>query len=138
MTAEEKEEVKRQISVFKELYNTIQYGNYYRLTTPFDHTCTVWEEADEDGKRAVVNAVYHTVRANPSPVFVKVKGLKKDAKYTMRLMEAPGTMRPLDKRQQDVFDGRTLYTGQTLMTRGFYIPEYRKEYQAWQIIIEEK
>ena len=138
MTAEEKEEVKRQISVFKELYNTIQYGNYYRLTTPFDHTCTVWEEADEDGKRAVVNAVYHTVRANPSPVFVKVKGLKKDAKYTMRLMEAPGTMRPLDKRQQEVFDGRTLYTGQTLMTRGFYIPEYRKEYQAWQIIIEEK
>ena len=135
LSPEEKAEMQREIRVFKELHPTIQYGNYYRLTSPESFTCTVFEEADKDGSRAVVNAVYHMVRANHVPVFVRLQGLLPEEKYTLRLVEGHGEEK-LDSLQKAVFDGKTEYSGRTLMTQGIYIPQYTKEYQSWQILAE--
>ena len=143
LSEDEKEEIKRQICVFKELYPVLQYGNYYRLKTPYSDSCTVWEQAAADGTKAVVNAVYHQVKANHVPTFVTLKGLKADASYRLTLIEE--YMGENDPRRRfrrflkpdPLFNGETVLRGETLMTGGIYIPMYRQDYQAYQNLVEE-
>lgn len=87
LTQEEKEEVKEQIDRFKKYYDLIQYGDYYKISSPLEGTCTVWEIADPSGTEALVSVVYHHVQANPIPVRVKVQGLKEEASYQLFLNE---------------------------------------------------
>ena len=77
---EEKQEIRMQISIFRDLYETLEQGDYYRLTDPASETCTVWEQVSRDRRRAVVNAVYHYVTANPGRVYVRLKGLNENVK----------------------------------------------------------
>ena len=44
LTQEEKAEIQEQISIFKKHYHLIQYGDYYRISSPLEGTCTVWED----------------------------------------------------------------------------------------------
>ena len=132
----EKEEIRRQVLVFKDLYETLQQGEYYRLNTPDSATCTVWEQVSRDRRNAVVNAVYHYGQANHAPQYVKLKGLNKDGAYRMRLIDGHGAER-LPKHEKEVFEEGRTYSGRTLMTRGLYIPIYLQEYQSWQIVLEE-
>ena len=128
--------MKRQIRVFRELYETLEQGAYYRLTSPDSLTCTVWEQVSRDRRKAVVNAVYHYVTANHAPVYVRLKGLNEDLSYRLRLAEGQDYTK-LPVHERTMFEEGRTYTGRTLMTRGMFIPIYLQEYQAWQIIIEE-
>ena len=135
----EKEEVKREVRVFKELYETLEQGDYYRLTTPDSDTCTVWEQVSKDKKKAVVNAVYHYVRANHAPVYVRLKGLNDDMQYRARLVEGHGEqyLSRFFKHENTLFEEGRTFSGRTLATRGIFIPAPLSEYQAWQIVLEE-
>ena len=78
MTDEEKEEIKRQIKEFKQYYNLIQYGDYYRLLSPFgkgESLYCAWETVKEDGSEALVCAVRYDSDASSTPATFKVKGL---------------------------------------------------------------
>ena len=102
LSEEEKEEISAQIRTFKELYDCIQYGDYYRLSSPLSGSCTVWETAEPDGSEALVSAVYHHVQANPVPVYVKLRGLQEEASYRIRLAgtpERPGRRRRTEKKR---------------------------------------
>ena len=136
LTDEEKQEVKRQVRVFRDLYETLEQGEYYRLTTPFSDTCTVWEQVSRDKRTAVVNAVYHYARANHTPVYVRLRGLDTEKTYRLRLTEG-NDYKTLPEHEQILFEEGRTFTGRTLMTRGIFIPIYLTEYQAWQIIAEE-
>jgi len=84
MTDEEKEEIKRQIKEFKQYYNLIQFGDYYRLISPYadgESLYCAWETVREDGSEALVCAVRHDIHANSAPETVKVKGLCPDKLY---------------------------------------------------------
>lgn len=86
MTAEEKEEIKRQIKEFKELYDLIQFGDYYRLVSPYNRgksLYSVWETVKEDGSEALVCAVRYENECAEVPEFVKVKGLIADKWYVV-------------------------------------------------------
>ena len=65
LSAEEKQEITKEIALFKKYYDVIQFGDYYRLLPPTNDTCTAWEEVAKDGSLAVVNAVFHRVRPCP-------------------------------------------------------------------------
>ncbi len=83
MTAEEKQEIKRQIVEFKEYYDLIQNGDYYRLQGPFEQGkfhCA-WEVAREDGSEALVATVRHRTEAGFVHEIIKVKGLIPDKLY---------------------------------------------------------
>ena len=136
LTEAEKAEIRRETALFKELYPVLQYGRYFRLKSPYSETCTVWEQAAEDGRTAVLSAVYHTVRANSAPVYVKLKGLIPEARYTLKLIPGTDGRMPSDERTAALFRGEKEFTGETLMTAGLYVPMYLKDYQSWQILIQ--
>ena len=143
LSEEEKAKVRQQISRFKEYYDLIQHGEYYRLLAPTDRQCTAWEMAESAGKEALISAVYHHVEGNAAPVIVKVQGLKAEANYQMHLnMDDLGNM-PDEAKEWFVKslpygyrDGETI-SGAALQQCGLVIPGAMEEYQAWQIHIVE-
>lgn len=135
LSAEEKEEIKRQIKVFDENYDLLQFGDYYRLTSPLTGSCTVWEMAAADGSKALINAVYHHSHANAAPVIVKVKGLDIKADYSLKLICAPGEAWPEGDGMGCFKDG-TVVSGAALTHCGLAIPAARRDYCAWQIHLE--
>ncbi len=136
LTQEEKAEVKEQISRFKKYYELIQYGEYYRISSPYEGTCTVWEIADPSGREAMVSAVYHHAQANPAPVRVKVQGLKDEAGYQLFLNEDLKEKYP-GRRLPYGFGSGEVLSGAALKQFGFVVPEAINGFQAWQIHIKE-
>ncbi len=135
LTQEEKAEIKEQTDVFKKHYDLIQHGDYYRISSPLEGTCTVWEIADPSGGEALVSAVYHHVQANPVPVRVKVQGLKDEADYQLYLNENFEEKYP-GKRPHGFASGEVI-SGASLRQFGFVVPEAMNGFQAWQIYIKE-
>ncbi|MFY9177126.1 MAG: alpha-galactosidase [Caldicoprobacterales bacterium] len=144
MTEEEKDDIRKQIEIYKNRYDLIQNGHYYRLLPPTSDMCTVWEIAAKDGKEAIITAVYHNVEANPAPVMVQVQGLNESGSYQLEL----DTVFWEDKLDEKVknwllsklpygYGEGELISGAALMKGGLVIPPAFQEYQAWQIIIKQ-
>ena len=130
MTDEEKEAVKRQIQIFKEQYDLISYGDYYRLTDVQKSSCAVWETVAKDGSEALVSAVWQHVQATPAFLNVKVRGLCEDGMY--RVMRT--ALKEKDAGAQEKED--QVISGSSLMHGGLPIPAADGEYAAWQIYLE--
>ena len=130
MTDEEKEAVKRQIQIFKEQYDLISYGDYYRLTDVQKSSCAVWVTAAKDGSEALVSAVWQHVQATPAFLNVKVRGLCEDGMY--RVMRT--ALKKKDAGAQEKED--QVISGSSLMHGGIPIPAADGEYAAWQIYLE--
>lgn len=136
LTQEEKAEIQEQISIFKKHYHLIQHGDYYRISSPLEGTCTVWEIADPSGREALVSAVYHHVQANPVHIRVKVQGLKDEAGYQLFLHEDFKEKYP-GKRLPFGFASGEVISGAALRQFGFVVPEALNGFQAWQIYVKE-
>ena len=111
LTEEEKSEIRKQICRFKEYYELIQRGDYFRLTAPSEERhYTAWEFVSPDQKEALVSVVASKVRTNDPPARVLLRGLKEEGIYLL--------------------EGRE-YTGGALMYGGLPLPEAKVEYQSW-------
>lgn len=130
MTDEEKEAVKRQIQIFKEQYDLISYGDYYRLTDVQKSSCAVWETAAKDGSEALVSAVWQHVQATPAFLNVKVRGLCEDGMY--RVMRTALKKKDAGAQEKE----EQVISGSSLMHGGLPIPAADGEYAAWQIYLE--
>ena len=135
LTDAEREEIRRGVRVFQELYETLQQGDYYRLTAPDDRGCTVWEAVKKDASEAVITAVFDHVRANYTPVYVRARGLAPEKQYKISLV--PGYHSEDPRVPQDPLSENPVLSGSALMNQGFAIPHYTKEYQSWQILLKE-
>lgn len=115
MTKEEKSLVRRQVSMFKEHYRLFQFGDYYRLESPFENRdFTAWEYADREGKEAYLAVVFTDLHGNPLPQILKVRGLCADRCYRMwRDGEMAGT-----------------FTGAALMRGGILLPVPKENYDS--------
>ena len=85
LTDEEKTEITRQIAEFKQHYELIQRGEYYRLISPYDTESLycVWEVAKEDGSEALVAAVRQHNMAFSTAEVVKLRGLAPEKHYSV-------------------------------------------------------
>lgn len=135
MTPEEKEEVRKQIAIFQTYAPLIQKGVYYRLSSPLEGTCTVWEIADPDGREALVSAVYHHAEANPVPVRARVQGLRDELYYRLRLHEDFAEKYP-ERTLPYGFGPDETISGAALRQYGFVVPDAADGFQAWQISVE--
>ena len=112
-TPEEKEIARRQVAQFKEHYDLIQDGDYYRLSDPFRNgPYTAWEHVSPDKREALVSLVTGPFRgASPFPA-LRVKGL--DPKLNYRV------------------NGEDSWPGDVLMQAGIPLPGLWGDYRALQ------
>ena len=111
----EREEIRQQIADYHRCADLIAQGNYYRLNELDDGGDFVaWMFAARDGREALVNLVISHVRANGPFPFVKLRGLKPDARYRLE-------------------GGEQVFSGAALMNGGFSFPLTRGDYPAHQL-----
>lgn len=110
LSDDEKLEVKGQIERYKEDWQIIQQGSYYRLLDPNEKNAAAWMYVSEDKSRAIYNLVVTRVTFNSHMIYVKLKGLIEDAVYII-------------KETGDSFTGKTLMNG-GLPVKNFMKEEY--------------
>lgn len=120
---EEFELVKKQVEFMKENRALIQFGDFYRLRSPFENDQAAWMVVSEDKKKAVVGFYCLRSNVNALPGFLKLAGLDPDKEYRM--------------------EGKTYY-GDELMNMGITLSEFydrgftiSKDYDSFVTIIEE-
>jgi alpha-galactosidase len=81
LTEKEKEEIKRQIDLYKEIRHIIQFGIFHRLLDPFKGNAAAWMFVTENQAEVVVG--YFKVLAEPNPPFtsLRLKGLNPNLSY---------------------------------------------------------
>ena len=110
---EEKETVKQQISLYKEIRSLVQFGHFYRLLSPFEGNETAWMFVSPDGNEAAVFYFRVLSESNAPLNRLKLKGLDPNADY--RLMG-----------ESQIFSGDAMmYAGISVgMQRGDYHSEF--------------
>ena len=113
---EEREAIRRQVAFFKEHYDLIQRGDYYRLTDPFANgPYTAWEQVSPDRREALVSLVSGTVHAAPPFRTLLLKGLDPQLSYSV--------------------NGQGAYPGDVLMNAGYPLPVLQGDYQSLQLYL---
>ena len=108
---EEKNLVRHQIRDYRESYQLIQSGDYYRLSPPSpDGAPTAWLHVSQDRREALLCVVSGQVHAGPPFRCLRLKGLDPEKQYR-------------------VTGGEELWPGDVLMEAGFPLPMLR-EYQS--------
>lgn len=81
MPVAEKEAVKRQIALYKEIRPLIQFGDFYRILSPFEGNETAWNFVSENQSEVVFG--YFKILAQPAEGvrIVRLKGLNPDVLY---------------------------------------------------------
>lgn len=105
----EKHIVKKQIEFFKENRETLQFGDFYRLKSPFegDKMRASWAAVSTDKSRAVIGNYEILSRPNPDFNRLKLRGLDPDALYKVKSAQIQGE----------------LYYGDELMNSGLMFKE---------------
>ena len=115
-TPEEREAIKQQIAFFKEHYDLIQRGDYYRLTDPFTNgPYTAWEQVAPDRREALVSLVSGTIHAAAPFLTLRLKGLDPQLTYQV--------------------NGGASYPGDVLMNAGYPLPVFHGDYQSLQLYL---
>lgn len=124
MSDEDKMLAREQVKTFKKHYRLFQFGDYYRITSPFDNPdFTAWEYADKNGWEAYLAVVFTDVHGNPLPKLVRFQGLIPEAVY--KIVQDGNAVEPR--------------TGAALMNGGLLLPIPEKNYDstAFYISVEE-
>lgn len=114
LTEEEKEEVKTQIKEYKENWNLIHRGRYYRLNHPAEHPdVAAWSFVSADREEMLLHAVSLNTHANAPVTYIRCMGLAEDKLY-------------------EVAESGEQFDGNMLMHTGYPLPVIPGEYHAWQ------
>ena len=116
LSEEEKEELKEQISLYKEIRETVQFGALYRLKSPFNSNEVAWMMISEDKNEVVVSYVRQWALVNESFSNLKLTALDKDSEY-------------------EIIGEDIVLSGDELMYIGLNIPELYGDYvsKLWRL-----
>lgn len=112
LSLEEKDEIRRQIAMYKKLAGLIQSGDYYRLSNPHTDEVAAWGIVSEDKEEMLISAVMLETHGNMPASYIKVRGLSADSFY-------------LDEMTQKV------YSSNMLMESGLPVMAGLGAYQAF-------
>ncbi|GAA0815660.1 alpha-galactosidase [Clostridium tertium] len=109
LSYEEKELIKEQISVYKEIRNIIQFGTFHRVLSPFDLNEAAWNFVSKTQEEFV--AFYFKILSEPgtSIRIIKFKGLNADFLYKN-------------------LETSEIFAGDELMNVGITIPRVKKDF----------
>ncbi|MDU2828022.1 MAG: alpha-galactosidase, partial [Clostridium perfringens] len=116
LSEEEKEEIKEQISLYKEIRETVQFGTLYRLKSPFNSNEVAWMMISEDKNEIIVSYVRQWALVNESFSNLKLTALDKDSEY-------------------EIIGEDIVLSGDELMYIGLNIPELYGDYvsKLWRL-----
>ncbi len=83
LSAEELNKVRAQVARVKELRNTLLYGDFYRLLSPYEGNDTAWLTVSKDQGEAVFMLTRALAKSNAYPVLVRLRGLDESKMYTV-------------------------------------------------------
>lgn len=78
----ELEEMKRQVAFYKRNRELVMTGDFYRLLSPFTTRYSAWMYVSEDKSRALVYYVVRKARVFNETIYLKLKGLNENARYS--------------------------------------------------------
>lgn len=116
LTFEEKEVIKNQVKLYKEIRETVQFGDTFRLLSPFEGNEVAWMIISKDKSEVVVSYVRQFAEPNKWNKPLKLVGLEKNEKYK-------------------VVDKDMILGGDELMNIGLVIPELKGDYAAKQWVL---
>jgi alpha-galactosidase len=117
MSEDEKTEVKAQIRQYKQIRHLVQFGDFYRLRSPFEGGDAAWMMVAEDGGEAFAVYVRELAEANSPMDWLRLRGLDAKARYRVE-------------------DSGIVYGGDQLMYVGLPIPRVRGDFQSsvWRLV----
>lgn len=83
LEAAEAEKVKEQIDFYKKYREVFQYGNFYRIRSPFEDGVVDWQVVSSDKSTAILLHTSLISHLNPGYSVVKFCGLDEDKRYTI-------------------------------------------------------
>lgn len=104
LSDEEKNQVKAQVAFYKEIRKIIQFGDFYRLKSPFEGNEVAWTFVSKDKSEAVVSFFRQSAEPNPNFTSLRIVGLDPNGQYQDRLTD-------------------TIYGGDELMYVGLNVPD---------------
>ncbi|WP_374049835.1 alpha-galactosidase [Neobacillus sp. PS3-34] len=81
LSKEEKEEIKQQINFYKEIRHLVQFGQFYRLISPFEGNMAAWSFVSEDQQEVVVWLYKILAQPNEPLYCLPLKGLNPGFQY---------------------------------------------------------
>ncbi|MED1204539.1 alpha-galactosidase [Heyndrickxia acidicola] len=111
LTEEDRQEIKQQIALYKEIRHLIQFGSFYRILSPFERNSAAWNFISVSQDEAAV--FYFRVLAMPAAPIqtLKLKGLHPDYLY------------------QDI-KTKKVYGGDELMYTGLTLPNMKEDFRS--------
>ncbi len=118
LSEEEREDIRKQVTEYKELRMLIQYGDFYRLLSPFEGNETAWMFVSDDKKEAF--ATYFRVLAEPNPPLrrLRLKGLDPVKSYKLQ-------------------HNGEVYRGDELMYFGLSLPQREGDFRSLLFVLKE-
>ena len=107
----EKEIIKEQVKLYKEIRETIQFGKCYRLSSPFENNDVAWMFISKDCEEIIVSFVRTLAKPNSKFISLKLVGLDESSKY-------------------EILGENMIVGGDELMNIGLNVPELKGDYQA--------
>lgn len=83
LEAAEAEKVKEQIDFYKKYREVFQYGNFFRIRSPFEDDVVDWQVVSSDKSTAILLHTSLISHLNPGYSVVKFCGLDEDKRYTI-------------------------------------------------------
>jgi len=81
LPTEDKEEIKKQIELYKQVWHIVHEGDLFRLISPFEENAASWMFVSEDKNEAFVVFVNILGKPNPPIKRLKLDGLDPDKRY---------------------------------------------------------
>jgi alpha-galactosidase len=107
----EKERVREQVRLYKEIRPLVQQGDMYRLKSPFEGNEAAWMFVSEDRREAVVFWFQVLAQPNAPLSTLKLKGLDPNLDYGL-------------------VDTGDVYGGDVLMNAGVALPQHTGDFQS--------
>ena len=111
LNEEEMEAVKKQVNNYKEIRELVQFGNFYRLRSPFADNFTAWSYLSQDKEEVLAGFYQVLATSNPKEETLKLKGLDPERDY------------------KELNSGE-IYGGDELMNFGIKVPYLKEDFSS--------
>jgi alpha-galactosidase len=123
LSEEERKIIKSQISLYKDVRDLIQFGEFYRLKSPFSGNETSWMFVSEDKKEAF--AAYFRVMRQPNPPLSRIKLQGLNPYYNYEVILEDNSLEKTDSAKMILGGDELMYIGLDTSDPVFYGQDYR-------------